>query len=730
MANYATLKAAIQAAIYENGNNEITGTALQQSLLSMISSLGDGYQFMGVATPSTNPGTPDANVFYLASTTGTYTNFGGLVLDDGEIAILKYNGAWSKDSTGAASLEKVNQLAQHIISGNYTDTPDVYELSQYNALIIASTLKWSTATSAKCAFLPLHGLSKINIAVSGGKGNFAFLQNNTIVNNQLAPFSTQYQSIIEVVDGTNVDFIVPSDADYLYIQTANTSGVDVRSRFTITTYWLGLATKDELAVVDAKVDKVNVHAITPVIEVGSINTSGLDDVSTFFERKYWRTARFIKLFDLSEISATVTTTGTSLRFAYYDSDFTFIEKHDVAVSGSITDTPPASAVYLRVGVDSVRPASSAFNIPKPKLLLEGNFTDDWDTPMNRPSIGSLSILVPVLVSNPDTDATETADLQDMHSLLSDTGVLALPATYNPTGNPTRLIIYCHGAGVNYAIGTGTFPSSDLLPDYWLAEGYAVMDIEGDPYNDTDEHFFIPAARQCYIAAYEFVIRKYNIKKDGILLGGRSMGGGMVFDLLSSRIPIIAACPLVPAINEIWCWEYMNAKRRQFVAQKLGFTGAVPTWTSNSPMSSAEWQYLQDNFNKFIKYSPFFALMPDTPSKTEIFSVGNVGASADNADEATLYDARRFKSKAPVKMFAVRDDETVNNSRNCDLVYKMMLNAAQIVEMRYFLTGGHHFELTSPYLLASHTTIYGETLTNVPVVYVEMLAFWRRYEQGL
>ena len=103
MANYATLKAAIQAAIYENGNNEITGTALQQSLLSMISSLGDGYQFMGVATPSTNPGTPDANVFYLASTTGTYTNFGGLVLDDGEIAILKYNGAWSKDSTGAES---------------------------------------------------------------------------------------------------------------------------------------------------------------------------------------------------------------------------------------------------------------------------------------------------------------------------------------------------------------------------------------------------------------------------------------------------------------------------------------------------------------------------------------------------------------------------------------------------------------------------------------------------
>lgn len=110
MANYATLKAAIQNVVKTNGNNEITGALLQQTLLTMVNSLGAGYQYMGVATPATNPGTPDQNVFYLASTAGTYANFGGLVLADGEIAILKYNGTWSKDSTGAASLEKVNQL--------------------------------------------------------------------------------------------------------------------------------------------------------------------------------------------------------------------------------------------------------------------------------------------------------------------------------------------------------------------------------------------------------------------------------------------------------------------------------------------------------------------------------------------------------------------------------------------------------------------------------------------
>lgn len=114
MANYATLKAAIQNVVKTSGNNEITGALLQQTLLTMVNSLGAGYQYMGVATPATNPGTPDQNVFYLASTAGTYANFGGLVLADGEIAILKYNGVWSKDSTGAASLEKVEQLDQDL----------------------------------------------------------------------------------------------------------------------------------------------------------------------------------------------------------------------------------------------------------------------------------------------------------------------------------------------------------------------------------------------------------------------------------------------------------------------------------------------------------------------------------------------------------------------------------------------------------------------------------------
>lgn len=112
MANYETLKSAITAVIKQNGNNEITGQLLQQSLLSMINSLGVGYQFVDIATPLTNPGTPDQRVFYIASEAGTYTNFldsNSDPLEVGEgITILKYDTYWSLHSFPSPSFEYGN----------------------------------------------------------------------------------------------------------------------------------------------------------------------------------------------------------------------------------------------------------------------------------------------------------------------------------------------------------------------------------------------------------------------------------------------------------------------------------------------------------------------------------------------------------------------------------------------------------------------------------------------
>jgi len=77
MANNSTLKSTIANVVKTNGNGEINGQNLQNVLLAMVNVLGEGYMFLGGATPSTDPGTPDNNVFYLATEAGTYSNFGG-----------------------------------------------------------------------------------------------------------------------------------------------------------------------------------------------------------------------------------------------------------------------------------------------------------------------------------------------------------------------------------------------------------------------------------------------------------------------------------------------------------------------------------------------------------------------------------------------------------------------------------------------------------------------------
>lgn len=105
MANYANLLAQIAANIYSNNNQDITGDILQLQLNAMVASLGAGYQFMGVAHPADTPsGYADLRSFWLAVDAGTYTNFGGFVLSDGEIAVIKYDGnGWSKDKVGTSA---------------------------------------------------------------------------------------------------------------------------------------------------------------------------------------------------------------------------------------------------------------------------------------------------------------------------------------------------------------------------------------------------------------------------------------------------------------------------------------------------------------------------------------------------------------------------------------------------------------------------------------------------
>lgn len=105
MGNYEQLKQAVSDVIKANGNQEITGAILQNALLTIISTIGNNATFAGIATPKTNPGTPDQNVFWLAATKGEYSNFNAYKHDGRHIVIFKNtSNTWDAVDTGIVSI--------------------------------------------------------------------------------------------------------------------------------------------------------------------------------------------------------------------------------------------------------------------------------------------------------------------------------------------------------------------------------------------------------------------------------------------------------------------------------------------------------------------------------------------------------------------------------------------------------------------------------------------------
>lgn len=130
MGNYEELKAAVAAVIKQNGNEEITGQIMQNTLLSMISNIGANSTFAGVATPETAPGTPDQNVFYLAGTPGVYANFGGYELKQGIVMFTNASGAFAAVDLGFSNddLKRLFLVDKSIIGIPNIDYDHLYNI--------------------------------------------------------------------------------------------------------------------------------------------------------------------------------------------------------------------------------------------------------------------------------------------------------------------------------------------------------------------------------------------------------------------------------------------------------------------------------------------------------------------------------------------------------------------------------------------------------------------------
>lgn len=215
MANYNNLKTAIQAVIKANGNQEITGEILQNALLSMINSLGAGYQFMGVATPETASGIPDQKVFYIANGSGTYSNFGGINVDKDEVAILTFDDTWKKLATGIVSTEKLSDVMKQMIYDVSANNHGA-AFDSLSALLSNDNLSTLIPSSVRCG-----GMSIRFIQSSGNKYvQYRLMADEFTIDN------TQWAIADEGVYVENPEFIsVETDNDGKILASRNNKGV-------------------------------------------------------------------------------------------------------------------------------------------------------------------------------------------------------------------------------------------------------------------------------------------------------------------------------------------------------------------------------------------------------------------------------------------------------------------------------------------------------------------------
>ena len=192
-----------------------------------------GYVFAGIATPITDPGAPNAKVFYITNGKGTYTNFGGLEVTEDEVVILYYDNAWHKMSTGIASQEKLTELEERtiqvetIINGKEeTIGIEPTRVGKYYMYEAGGALTFATSSSSTIFMYKVDGhICDIHIPRCGNNVGLIYGLTNT-------PKSTSSSFILpyktDGSKGTSAEKNFQIDADgynYLFIACIESYGI-------------------------------------------------------------------------------------------------------------------------------------------------------------------------------------------------------------------------------------------------------------------------------------------------------------------------------------------------------------------------------------------------------------------------------------------------------------------------------------------------------------------------
>ena len=189
-----------------------------------------GYIFAGIATPTTNPGTPDGPVFYIATNTGTYPNFEAITIKENDVKIFLWNGSWVVLSTGIPVLSNNQLLGENcilpdLITDNViiNEKDDIVFTEGYikNNGVVGSIVDLtilSTSANTKCAIVNCSFKDVFYIYAKGGNAGrlFSFLDENNRIISVAEKNTVLYDGCIETpINAVKVVFNIDNLGDYI-----------------------------------------------------------------------------------------------------------------------------------------------------------------------------------------------------------------------------------------------------------------------------------------------------------------------------------------------------------------------------------------------------------------------------------------------------------------------------------------------------------------------------------
>lgn len=344
--------------------------------------------------------------------------------------------------------------------------------------------------------------------------------------------------------------------------------------------------------------------------------------------------------------------------------------------------------------------------------------------------GTINIQSYLRISSPNANDSNSTDVQDNDdTIYTDYGILMLPKSYNADGNATPLIVFCHGYSVHYTYNSTIIASSSYLKiDYLLSEGYAIMDMDGNPMSSDYGHCGSPMAIQSYLRGIKWVQDRFNVGKK-IYLAGHSMGGLMAHCLCNLGVLNINACCLFsPATSMLMLMELVpNAK--DSIANYYGLTGKRPTWSQTKGDLSDEektFVFSDENILKWSYSSLLWAKNCDIDYAT-ISNFANKYISDPTEEEIAYYSAKHKLTNVPIKFFQGEADKSCYLGWS-KLIVKEYINAGENVEYRTFENAVHD-GVNSVTSCGSNTvvTLNGDEYTDIPTPQLEMVLFFKKYQ---